>query len=184
MALTHVKYAASLRPINLQYAIPDNTDGKTGIFFSLEKSGLSSCAGGKLQWDFLSLCRAYALQKVHLSPFLPQGHQVHPGTRGCSEPGPRSEPGGAGIRAMGVSAFAWCCDSGHLAEAAVARWLLFPPCLTAEGDFPLPYSLYKRPQLTPALGVDLSSMQRLPVCPHRPLIGVLVRTHQKKDLRS
>lgn len=150
----------------------------------MEKSGLSSCAGGKLQWDFLSLCRAYALQKVHLSPFLPQGHQVHPGTRGCSEPGPRSEPGGAGIRAMGVSAFAWCCDSGHLAEAAVARWLLFPPCLTAEGDFPLPYSPYKRPQLTPALGVDLSSMQRLPVCPHRPLIGVLVRTHQKKDLRS
>lgn len=75
-------------------------DVKAGIFLSLEKSGLSSCADGKLQWDFLSLCRAYALQKDHLSPFLPQGHQVHPGTRGCSE------AGGAGIGAMGVSTFA------------------------------------------------------------------------------
>lgn len=125
-------------------------------YFSLEKSGLSSCAGGKLQWDFLSLCRAYVLQKVHLSRFLPQGHQVRPGTRGCSEPGPRSEPGGAGNCAMGVSTFAWCCDSGRLAGAAVARWLMLLLCITAEGDFPLPYSPYKCPQFAPSL--DLSSI--------------------------
>lgn len=121
MSLTHVKYAASPRPINIQYAIPDHMDGKTGIFFSLDKSGLSSYAGGELQWDFLSLCRAYGLQKVHLIPFQPQGHQVHPGTRGCSEPEAGSEPGGAGIHAMSVSTFAPCSDSRPLAEAAVAR---------------------------------------------------------------
>lgn len=112
----------------------------------------------KLQWDFLSLCRAYALQKVHLSHFLPLGHQIRPGTRGCSEPGPRSEPGGAGNCEMGVSTFAWCCDSGRLAGAAVARWLMLPLSITAEGDFPLPYSPYKCPQLAPSLDMDLSSM--------------------------
>lgn len=103
-ALTAVAHAASPRPTNPQYAIPGNKDGKTGIFFSLEKSGLGPCAGGKLQWDFLSLCRARALQKTQLGPFLPQGHQVLPGTRGgCSEPGPRSDPGGTVICAVGAS---------------------------------------------------------------------------------
>lgn len=62
MALTHVKYASSPRQINLQYAIPDSLDGKTGIFFSLEKSGLSSCAGGKLQRDFF-----FSVQSLHFT---------------------------------------------------------------------------------------------------------------------
>lgn len=50
--LTAVLDAASPRPTNPQYAIPNNRDGKTGICLPLEKSGLSPCAGWKLQWDF------------------------------------------------------------------------------------------------------------------------------------
>lgn len=152
-------------------------DVKSGIFLTLEKSGLSSCAVGKLQWGFLSLCRACALQKVHLSPFLPQGHQVHPGTRGCSE------AGGAGIGAMGVSTFAWCGDSECSAEAGGARWLMLPP-VSLQRVISLCPTLFKCPQLTPILGMDLSSMHRLPGCPHRALTGLSMRTHHKQDLRS
>lgn len=59
---------------------------------------------------------------------------------------------------MSVSTFAWCCDSGGLAGAAVARWFMLPLSITAKGDFPLPYSPYKCPQLAPSLDMDLSSM--------------------------
>lgn len=65
--------------------------GEQGYFSLWGYQGWVTVLVKNLLWEFLSPCRACALQNTQLSPPLPQEQQIQPSTRGCSEPAPRSD---------------------------------------------------------------------------------------------